>query len=107
MGMDPKTQIWIGFESEDVLEQLPDEIRYRFEDDGEIETPDVLIETFYIGGEVVGLGAKLLEHSYGPDELNLSDLVTKAAELKPKVRDIFASWGVDDEPGVLLASDYS
>jgi hypothetical protein len=109
MGMDAKTHVWVGYDAEQVFGKLPDEIADEIENAGEIKVDGVVIRDFHVTDDRVGLGAGLLYHDwdYGLKEIDLDDLAEKASHLKLKVAQIFKGWGIDDEPKVLLASNFS
>ena len=109
MGMDAKTDVWVGYDADKVFGRLPDEVVSQLENRGDIEVDGVLIRDYFVSDERVGLGVELLYHDwdYGLKEIDLDDLTKKASELKSKVSQIFKGWGIDDEPKVLLASSFS
>jgi len=109
MGMDAKTHVWVGYRADDVFEKLPEEIANQIENDGDIDVDGVVVRDFRVADERAGLGVELLHHDwdYGPKEVDLDGLAKKASGLKPKVAQIFKSWGINEEPNVLIASDFS
>jgi hypothetical protein len=109
MGMAARTCVWVGYDAREAFGRLPDEISDKFKEEGEVEVNGVVIRDFFVGRERTGLGVELLCHDWNYDlkELDLAPLARKASKLKPRVSQIFKVWGVDDEPKVLLASDFS
>lgn len=109
MGMDAKTHVWVGYDAEQVFGKLPDEVVDQFENEGEVKIDGVVIRDFFVSEERAGLGVELLYHDwdYGLKEVDLDDLSREASELKSKVAQIFKGWGINDEPKVLLASNFS
>lgn len=109
MGMDVKVHVWVGYDAEQVFGKLPSEVVDQFENEGEVKVDGVVIRDFFVSEERAGLGADLLFHDwdYGLKEVDLDDLSKKASELKLRVAQIFKGWGIEDDPKVLLAADYS
>jgi len=106
--MTPKTYILLGYDAEEVLNRLPEEIADRFYKEEEIEVDGVILFYLRCGDDPEGLGVRILNHRWydGSREIDFNALAKLVEELKPKATKIFKSWGINDEPKVLLYSIY-